>query len=111
MILRIPFLLLAAFAILLATQLSASDAPDFLEPAECPAVSSLPELPIFGPAESKSRAIGPIPPCGNCAGPCAGASAGSQCGVTSGGWIMFCSDRPYMCSDGRPQCVCDVWRQ
>ena len=111
---RISFLLLA-LVILVSPQLSASDLPDFLAPADCPAVSSSPELQVAGPADSENRAItpGPFlwPICGNC-GACQGMRVASVCGVASTGQNMYCSEVAMpTCSDGRPYCGCRLYVQ
>lgn len=107
---RIPLLLLAC-ALLLTPPLSASDAPSFLAPSACPAMSSPLELPIFGPAESVEL-IGPLPPqrCGAC-GACWGLNAGADCTPPPGGgrrWICYVTDQ---CSNGEYQCGCSATPQ
>jgi hypothetical protein len=114
MTIRIPLMLLAS-AILLTPRPSVSESPDFFAPSTCAATSSSPELPLFSQAESERlpRAMTTGVKCGTCSSTnCRGASEGARCGVTSGGWIMYCSDNTNVCSqDGLAWCVCERWRQ
>lgn len=102
---RTPLLLLAC-ALLLTLPLSASDAPSFLAPSSCPAMSFSLELPIFGSAESASLPIRPQR-CGAC-GACWGLNAGTECTPPPGGgkkWVCYVIDQ---CSDGEYRCGCSI---